>query len=149
MKVSNDCISLIKQFEGCRLTAYKCPAGVWTIGYGHTVGVKEGLVCNPFIRQYRWSELPIQVHRLQTIKILLCNFVITFPKGFSSSFDLLFNHASISDDLSRKAGNPFGSKVSVSIFIFFAGDTMIFIRLIPQAFSLDPLLPLPYHLLLQ
>lgn len=28
--------------EGCRLTAYRCPAGVWTIGYGHTAGVKEG-----------------------------------------------------------------------------------------------------------
>ena len=25
-----------------RLKAYKCPAGVWTIGYGHTKGVKEG-----------------------------------------------------------------------------------------------------------
>lgn len=43
MKVSNDCIELIKQFEGCRLTAYKCPAGVLTIGYGHTAGVKEGM----------------------------------------------------------------------------------------------------------
>lgn len=43
MKVSNDGISLIKQFEGCRLTAYKCPAGVWTIGYGHTAGVTEGM----------------------------------------------------------------------------------------------------------
>ena len=32
-------LNLIKQFEGCRLTAYKCPAGVWTIGYGHTAGV--------------------------------------------------------------------------------------------------------------
>lgn len=27
---------LIKHFEGCRLKAYKCPAGVWTIGYGST-----------------------------------------------------------------------------------------------------------------
>lgn len=35
-------IKLITQFEGCRLTAYKCPAGVWTIGYGHTQGVYEG-----------------------------------------------------------------------------------------------------------
>lgn len=43
MKASNKCISLIKQFEGCHLTAYKCPAGVWTIGYGHTAGVKEGM----------------------------------------------------------------------------------------------------------
>ena len=42
MKISSKGVSLIKQFEGCRLIAYKCPAGVWTIGYGHTAGVKEG-----------------------------------------------------------------------------------------------------------
>ena len=42
MKTSYRGVSLIKQFEGCRLKAYKCPAGVWTIGYGHTAGVKEG-----------------------------------------------------------------------------------------------------------
>ena len=42
MKTSQNGINLIKQFEGCRLTAYKCAAGVWTIGYGHTAGVKAG-----------------------------------------------------------------------------------------------------------
>ena len=36
MKTSDKGINLIKEFEGCYLTAYKCPAGVWTIGYGHT-----------------------------------------------------------------------------------------------------------------
>lgn len=35
-------VELIKQFEGCHLEAYKCPAGVWTIGYGTTAGVKKG-----------------------------------------------------------------------------------------------------------
>lgn len=35
-------IDLIKSFEGCKLTAYKCSAGVWTIGYGHTQGVYQG-----------------------------------------------------------------------------------------------------------
>lgn len=44
MKTSQNGINLIKQFEGCRLKAYRCPAGVWTIGYGHTAGVKEGQV---------------------------------------------------------------------------------------------------------
>lgn len=42
MRTSPKGVSLIKSFEGCRLKAYKCPAGVWTIGYGHTAGVKEG-----------------------------------------------------------------------------------------------------------
>ena len=32
----------IKEFEGLRLKAYKCPAGFWTIGYGHTEDVKRG-----------------------------------------------------------------------------------------------------------
>lgn len=36
---------LIKTFEGCRLTAYKCPAGKDTIGYGHTgPDVQPGMV---------------------------------------------------------------------------------------------------------
>lgn len=32
----------LKRHEGLRLHAYRCPAGVWTIGYGHTGDVKEG-----------------------------------------------------------------------------------------------------------
>ena len=36
-------LALIKQYEGCWLTAYKCSAGVWTIGYGHTAGVHSGM----------------------------------------------------------------------------------------------------------
>lgn len=43
MKTSQRGINLIKEFEGLRLTAYKCPAGVYTIGYGHTRGVKRGM----------------------------------------------------------------------------------------------------------
>lgn len=42
MKASRACIELVKKYEGCRLASYKCPTGVWTIGYGHTGGVKEG-----------------------------------------------------------------------------------------------------------
>lgn len=43
MNIGNKGLDLIKSFEGCRLSAYKCPAGVWTIGYGHTQGVYEGM----------------------------------------------------------------------------------------------------------
>lgn len=42
MRASNILIEAIKGFEGFRAEAYKCPAGVWTIGYGHTGGVKKG-----------------------------------------------------------------------------------------------------------
>ncbi len=36
MQTSDKGIALIKQFEGCRLTAYQDSVGVWTIGYGWT-----------------------------------------------------------------------------------------------------------------
>lgn len=43
MSTINDAgLSLIKRFEGCRLTAYQDSVGVWTIGYGHTHEVKRG-----------------------------------------------------------------------------------------------------------
>lgn len=42
MKTSNNGKNIIKEFEGLRLDAYKCPAGVPTIGWGHTKGVKMG-----------------------------------------------------------------------------------------------------------
>ena len=38
-------VKLIRDSEGCELTAYQCPAGVWTIGWGHTGSdIKKGLV---------------------------------------------------------------------------------------------------------
>ena len=36
MKISEAGVNLIKSFEGLRLESYLCPAGIWTIGYGHT-----------------------------------------------------------------------------------------------------------------
>lgn len=37
-------LNKIKEFEGFRAHAYKCPAGVWTIGYGRTSGVTSSSV---------------------------------------------------------------------------------------------------------
>jgi GH24 family phage-related lysozyme (muramidase) len=47
MKISEEGIQLIQKFEGCRLEAYQDPVGVWTIGYGHTSGVKKGMKISP------------------------------------------------------------------------------------------------------
>jgi len=39
MKTGINGFNLIREFEGLRLQAYKCPADIWTIGYGHTIDV--------------------------------------------------------------------------------------------------------------
>lgn len=46
MKASEILIDKLKQFEGYRGKAYRCPAGVWTCGYGHTKGVTARTVCD-------------------------------------------------------------------------------------------------------
>lgn len=48
MKASARLINAIKGFEGFRGKAYRCPAGVWTVGYGHTKGVKAGTTITPY-----------------------------------------------------------------------------------------------------
>lgn len=42
MNINQSGLALIKEFEGLRLEAYVCPAGIWTIGYGHTKDVQPG-----------------------------------------------------------------------------------------------------------
>jgi lysozyme len=49
-KVSNECVELVKKFEGLHalkndgmVHAYRCPAGVWTCGYGATKSVRSGV----------------------------------------------------------------------------------------------------------
>jgi lysozyme len=42
MRASSTLIQAIKKFEGVSLSAYQDSKGVWTIGYGHTKGVKRG-----------------------------------------------------------------------------------------------------------
>ena len=49
MKISERGIDMIIAFEGMELNAYKCPAGVWTIGVGHTgdvdgIAIRKGMM---------------------------------------------------------------------------------------------------------
>lgn len=37
-------VKLVMLFEGFKAKAYRCPAGIWTIGYGETMGIVEGMV---------------------------------------------------------------------------------------------------------
>ena len=74
MKISDEGFDLIKHFEGCELEAYKCAAGVWTIGYGHTKDVQEGDVWNKEKADFMlWRELEdeyeVYVNDLVTVPI--------------------------------------------------------------------------------
>ncbi len=55
---TTDALDLIIEFEDLRTSAYKCPAGVWTIGYGHTQGVKAGdKITEDQARTYLYNDI--------------------------------------------------------------------------------------------
>lgn len=64
MKASNTLIEKIKEFEGFKRKAYKCSAGVWTCGYGHTKGVTAKTVCtkNAAEEWLKQDLAPIEKH---------------------------------------------------------------------------------------
>ena len=43
MNINQATVDLVKEFEGFRANAYKCPAGIWTIGYGTTAMAGVGI----------------------------------------------------------------------------------------------------------
>jgi lysozyme len=65
-------VDLVKLFEGCKLSAYRCPAGVLTIGYGHTRDVMQGDV----ITQYTAEKLLLE--DLQSVEDQV-NQLVTVP----------------------------------------------------------------------
>lgn len=84
--ISNTAIKGICSFEGCKLTSYKCPAGVWTIGYGHTNGVKKGQrITNEQAISYLKQDIQPIIAYLN--KLGMCN-----TQGqFDAIVDFIFN----------------------------------------------------------
>lgn len=85
MKSSDELINAIKSFEGCELKAYKCPAGVWTIGYGHTLGVKQG--------QKITQEIAVQLLREDLVRYEKAVQNLGVPKLTQAKFDALVDFA--------------------------------------------------------
>lgn len=63
-------VAIIKQREGCRLTAYLCPAGIPTIGYGETKGVKLGM---------KWTQLQADTAILSRVGEFMAGVVAACP----------------------------------------------------------------------
>ena len=86
MKASEECLNAIKGFEKLELKAYKCPAGVLTIGYGHTRGVKDGQVITKV-----QADVLLKGDILNVEKSLN-SMSITFTQGqFDALVDFCFN----------------------------------------------------------
>lgn len=81
-------LALIKQFEGCRLTAYQDQRGIWTIGYGHTgPEVVEGLT---WTRGQADAALLSNTHTASNALLRLVDIAMT-QNQFDALTSLVFN----------------------------------------------------------
>lgn len=73
MKCGIDGLGIITRFEGCKLEAYRCPAGVWTIGYGSTSHVYEGMriTFDEAIRRLQDHLIPLEAQIEHLVKVPL------------------------------------------------------------------------------
>jgi lysozyme len=78
MKIGEKGLALIKEFEGCKLQSYKCPAGVWTIGIGSTryadgtpVKAKQALPGDAAAMQLLAQTLAPYEHAVNAVKVEL------------------------------------------------------------------------------
>lgn len=62
-------LELIRTLEGLRLEAYQCSAGVWTIGYGHTKGVRKGSKCT-LEQAEKWLAEEVAEFRAKVVEVL-------------------------------------------------------------------------------
>lgn len=130
-KINSAGLKLVQKFEGLKLEAYLCPAGVWTIGYGHTKGVKKGdqitqaeadkllsqdlIQCGEQVE--KWVRVPLHDNQFAA----LASFVFNAGTGSLTSSTLLRrlnngDYDCVPSELSKwvKASNPkTGKKMSL------------------------------------
>lgn len=86
MEASKECIAKIKSCESLKLKSYKCPAGIWTVGYGHTKNVKP----EQWITPAKAEELFLEDMK-ETYRDIESKLTITRQGQFDALCSFIFN----------------------------------------------------------
>ena len=127
MKMNAKGRAIVKQFEGLRLDSYRCPAGVATIGYGHTgPDVRIPMTITPGEAE---RLLDKDLARFETLLTAMLTGVPTSEDEFSAMCSLMFNigpgRFATSTLLKRhKAGNKMGAANSFLSWIYAGGKKL-------------------------
>jgi len=81
MTISEAGIQLIKSFEGCHSSPYRCPAALWTIGYGHVLYPDQARLKTPERASYPLKPEHNRVWDADEIDALLAADLRKFEAG--------------------------------------------------------------------
>lgn len=110
MTPSQKAIDLIKEFEGLRLKAHRCPAGVLTIGYGHTSGVKPGMVITEAqAEEFLKEDLQEVVSHINSLRLALTQNM--FDALVSFTFNIGIGNLSRSTLLAKVKADPYDNTI--------------------------------------
>ena len=118
LQISQKGLNLIKEFEGCRLEAYKCPAGVWTIGYGTTDS------------DYSITKTKIRAG-LQSLNKIYCPKVNKYNNKYhwtQNEFDALVSFAYLSGNIDKLTDNGKITKKEIAERMLYYGNMVPSIR---------------------
>lgn len=136
-----DAIDLITEHEGCRLKAYKDPLGIWTIGYGHTSGVKPGdsitkeearILLMEDISKFHEElatlvKVPVGPNQFIALMDFLYNFGCTKCRGYSLFKELNKGHYKIAASKFPDYRNP-GSSIEEGLLKRRLKEQELFLR---------------------
>jgi lysozyme len=140
MKTNQAGIDLIKRFEGVKLRAYRCPAGVLTIGVGSTKGVHAGMVITQAEADERLRDdlqdaeeaverlvkVPLNENEHAALVSLVFN-IGAGAFGHSTLLRLLNGHERIAATAQFKRWNRGGGKVLPGLVKRRAAETALFV----------------------
>ena len=87
MNYSKSGLQLTERFEGCKYVAYQDQRGIWTLGYGHTFGVVEGMACTQ-----EQAEAWLIADTAWAVSVVNKYVAITVTQGeFDAMTDFVFN----------------------------------------------------------
>lgn len=87
MRINQDTVDLVKQWEGLRLIAYQDTGGVWTIGYGHTRNVHKGMKIS-IAQAEEWLREELESFAEQVADLIT---VVVNPNQFGACVSLAYN----------------------------------------------------------
>lgn len=134
MEASSECLTLIKHFEGYRLVAYRCPAGVLTIGWGHTGrDVKPGMTITPMqaneLLRQDMAAIAVDVRKLLKVRVTQRQFdaLVSFAFNVGPDMDGDGIAEGLGDSTLLKllnAGNVFGAADQFLKWVYAGGKKL-------------------------
>ena len=99
MKTSPEAIKMIKHHEGVRVTPYRCPAHLWTVGVGHVMYPEQAKLPVAERIAFQIDTKDFYNRSMEQVDALLAKDLMRFERGVARYCPVALDHQGIFDAL--------------------------------------------------